>query len=135
MEQPAVDLLHGPSEQWWETQCFFLACECDPCCDEAQHFFAFRPPFDSDLSSSMLYMITSMHVPTSARTAAQMSGCPASASPTIASLVITEKTMLTTIVRCVLRASWTAIGIRRMSFDIRVMWLVSIATADRKSVV
>jgi hypothetical protein len=78
----------------------------------------------------MLYMITNMHVPTSARTAAQISGCPESASPTIASLVITEKMMFTMIVRCVLRASWTAFGILRMSFDIRVMWLVSIATAE-----
>jgi hypothetical protein len=69
----------------------------------------------------MLYMITSKHVPTSARTAAQISGCPAIASPTIASLVITEKMMFTMIVRCVLRASWIAFGILRMSFDISVM--------------
>jgi hypothetical protein len=78
----------------------------------------------------MLYMITSKHVPTSARTAAQISGCPANASPTIASFVITENMMFTMIVRCVLLASRTAFGILRMSFDIRVTWLVSIATAE-----
>lgn len=69
----------------------------------------------------MLYMITNKHVPTSARTAAQISGCPANASPTIASFVVTEKTMFTTMVRCVLLASLIAFGILRMSFDIRVM--------------
>jgi hypothetical protein len=78
----------------------------------------------------MLYMITNKHVPTSARTAAQISGCPANARHTIASFVTTEKAMFILIVQSVLLANLIALGILRMSFDIRVMWLVSIATAE-----
>lgn len=94
-----------------------------------QHLFFLTLIFFS-LNSNMLFRITIKQVPTSASTAAHNKGWPARARPSIATLVTTEKIMLARTVLCVRLASRMACGILRMSFDMSVMWLVSVATAD-----
>jgi hypothetical protein len=82
------------------------------------------------LKSIMLCKITSKHVPTSANTAAHRRGCPAKATTSTTVFVTIDKIMLTKIVWWVHLASLTACGIFFKSFDMRLMWLVSVATAD-----
>jgi hypothetical protein len=73
----------------------------------------------------MLFNITSKHVPTSARTAAQTSGCPANASARIPTLVVIDKSTFSITFCFALLASWIAFGSFRTSFDIKITFPVS----------
>ncbi|KAJ8504378.1 hypothetical protein OPV22_005264 [Ensete ventricosum] len=64
------------------------------------------------------------------QTWSQRSGCPATAMAKMAIFVASEKTMFATIIHRVFLASLVALGILRRSFDMRVMRLVSTATAE-----
>ncbi|KAG9152684.1 hypothetical protein Leryth_025140 [Lithospermum erythrorhizon] len=78
----------------------------------------------------MLLNITSKQVPTSAKTAAQTSGWPAMANATMAALVEIASTIFSiTFVRTLL-PSRTALGIFRISLDIRITFPVSVASAE-----
>ncbi|CAA7407423.1 unnamed protein product [Spirodela intermedia] len=81
-------------------------------------------------SCSMLLKMTSRQVPTSETMAAHSSGCPESARARMAAFVATDNTRFSMILRRVLLPSLMASGIFRTSLDIKVMWLVSMATAE-----
>lgn len=78
----------------------------------------------------MLLKMTSRQVPTSERMAAHSSGCPESARARMAAFVATDSTRFSMILRRVFLPSRMASGIFRTSLDIKVMWLVSMATAE-----
>lgn len=78
----------------------------------------------------MLLKITNKHVPTSVSTAAQTSGCPAMANPTMAALVEIDIITFSMTFLLTFLANRAVLGILWMSFDIRMIPPVSVASAE-----